>query len=250
MLNVRFWKSKDGGKTYERITTPHGDHHDLWISPENSQRMIVGDDGGAQVTYNGGEGWSTYYNQPTAQFYRVTTDNHFPYRIYGAQQDNSTVRILHRSNGGTIGERDWEPSAGGESGWLAIHAVDQDIVYGGSYDGFLTRLNHKTGERRGVNVWPDNPMGHGAEGMKFRFQWNFPIFFSPHDPNTLYTAGNMLFKTTNEGESWQAISPDLTLNDSSKLGSSGGPITQDNTSIEYYCTIFTALESPHEAGVI
>jgi len=250
VLNVRFWKSKDGGKTFERISTPHGDHHDLWISPENSQRMIVGDDGGAQVTYNGGEGWSTYHNQPTAQFYRVTTDHHFPYRIYGAQQDNSTVRILHRSSDGTIGERDWEPSAGGESGWLAIHAEDQDIVYGGSYDGFLTRVNHKTGERRGVNVWPDNPMGHGAEGMKFRFQWNFPIFFSPHDPNTLYTAGNMLFKTTNEGESWQAISPDLTRNDPTKLGSSGGPITKDNTSIEYYCTIFTALESPHEAGVI
>ncbi|MFQ5750721.1 MAG: WD40/YVTN/BNR-like repeat-containing protein [bacterium] len=250
VLNVRFWRSKDGGKTYERISTPHGDHHDLWIAPEDPQRMIIADDGGAQVTYNGGQGWSTYYNQPTAQFYRVTTDNYFPYRIYGAQQDNSTVRIAHRSGSGGITERDWEPTAGGESGWIAPHAENQDIVYGGSYDGFLTRINHKTGEVRGVNVWPDNPMGHGAEGMKFRFQWSFPILFSAHDPNTLYTAGNILFKSTNAGQSWQAISPDLTRNDPTKLGPSGGPITKDNTSVEYYCTIFTVVESPHEPGVI
>ncbi|MFQ5604879.1 MAG: glycosyl hydrolase [bacterium] len=250
VLNVRFWRSKDGGKTYESIRTPHGDHHDLWIAPESPQRMIVGDDGGAQITYNGGEGWSTYHNQPTAQFYRVTTDNHFPYRIYGAQQDNSTVRIVHRSSSGSIGERDWEPTAGGESGHIAPHPENPDIVYGGSYGGFLTRVNHQTNESRAVNVWPDNPMGHGAEGMKYRFQWNFPIFFSPHDANTLYTAGNVLFKTTNEGQSWQAISPDLTRYDSTKLGPSGGPITKDNTSVEYYATIFAAVESPHEAGVI
>ncbi len=250
VLNVRFWRSKDGGRSFESIPTPHGDHHDLWIAPEDNQRLIVGDDGGAQVTFSGGESWTTYHNQPTAQFYRVTTDDHFPYRIYGAQQDNSTVRIAHRSDGGAITERDWEPTAGGESGWIAPDPKDTDVVYGGSYDGFLVRVNHRTGERRSINVWPDNPMGHGAIDMNPRFQWNFPILFSRHDPNTLYAAGNILFKTTNEGQSWEAISPDLTRNDSTKLGPSGGPITKDNTSVEYYCTIFTVAESVHEPGVI
>ncbi len=250
VLNVQFWRSKDGGKTYEDIDTPHGDHHDLWIAPEDPQRMIVGDDGGAQVSFSGGAEWSTYLNQPTAQFYRVTTDNHFPYRIYGAQQDNSTVRIYHRSSEGGIGERDWEETAGGESGWIAPDPKNNDIVYGGSYGGYLTRVNHKTGELRDVNVWPDNPMGHGAKDWKYRFQWNFPILFSQHDPNVLYAAGNVLFKTTNEGQTWTAISHDLTRNDTTKLGPSGGPITKDNTSVEYYCTIFALAESPLKAGVI
>jgi photosystem II stability/assembly factor-like uncharacterized protein len=250
VVNVGFWRSGDGGKTYQQIRTPHGDHHDLWIDPNDPTRMIVADDGGAQVTFNGGAQWSTYHNQPTAQFYRVTTDNHFPYRIYGAQQDNSTVRILSRSDGFSIDERDWEPTAGGESGHIAPHPKDPDVVYGGSYGGFLMRINHRTGEVRSINVWPDNPIGHGAADLKHRFQWNFPIFFSPHDSNTLYAAGNVLFKTTNEGQSWQAISPDLTRNDKSKQAPSGGPITKDNTSVEYYCTIFAALESPHEKGVL
>ena len=250
ILNVRFWRSKDGGKTYERIGTPHGDHHDLWIAPEDPDRMIIGNDGGAQVTFNGGESWSTYNNQPTAQFYRVTTDNHFPYRIYGAQQDNSTVRISHRSGGRTITEDDWEPTAGGESGRIAPHPENSEIVYGGSYGGDLVRINHETGETRAVNVWPDNPMGHGAKDWKYRFQWNFPILFSNHDSNILYTAGNHLFKTTNEGQSWEIISPDLTRNDTTKMGPSGGPITKDNTSVEYYGTIFTVVESLHERGVI
>ncbi len=250
VLNVQFWRSKDGGKTYEDIDTPHGDHHDLWIAPEDPQRMIVGDDGGAQVSFSGGSEWSTYLNQPTAQFYRVTTDNHFPYRIYGAQQDNSTVRINHRSAEGGIVERDWEESAGGESGWLAPDPKNNDIVYGGSYGGFLTRVNHKTNEVRDVNVWPDNPMGHGAKDWKYRFQWNFPILFSLHDPNVMYAGGNALFKTTNEGQTWTPISHDLTRNDTTKLGPSGGPITKDNTSVEYYCTIFTVAESPLKAGVI
>lgn len=250
VLNVRFWRSKDGGRSFESIRTPHGDHHDLWIDPDDPLRMIVGDDGGAQVSVNGGASWSTYHNQPTAQFYRVTTDNHFPYRIYGAQQDNSTVRILHRSSGRTIDERDWEPTAGGESGWLAPDPDDPEIVYGGSYGGYLTRVNHRTGEVRAVNVWPDNPMGYAAGDLKYRFQWNFPILFSPHDGNTLYAAGNVLFKSTDEGQSWTAISPDLTRADPTTLGSSGGPITQDNTSVEYYATIFAVVESPHEPGVI
>ncbi len=250
VLNVQFHRSGDGGKTFTSNRTPHGDHHDLWIDPNDPMRMAIADDGGAQVTFNRGETWSTYMNQPTAQFYRVTTDNHFPYRIYGAQQDNSTVRIASRTSGGSIGERDWEPTAGGESGHIAPDPTDPDIVYGGSYGGYLTRRNHRTGESRNVHIWPDNPMGHGAGDGKYRFQWNFPIFFSVHDPQTLYAAGNVLFKTTDGGTSWEQISQDLTRNDPSKLGSSGGPITKDNTSVEYYCTIFAAAESLHEPGVI
>lgn len=250
VLNVRYHKSTDGGKTFSSHNAPHGDHHDLWIAPEDPNRMIIGDDGGAQVTYDGGETWSTYHNQPTSQFYRVTTDNHFPYRIYAAQQDNSTVRISHRTDGRYITEDDWESTAGGESAHIAVDPEDNDIVYGGSYDGFLTRLNHKTGTVRAINVWPDNPMGHGAEGMKYRFQWNFPILFSKHNPNRLYTFSQHVHVTENEGQSWDIISPDLTRNDPEKLKSSGGPITQDNTSVEYYCTIFAAQESQITEGLL
>ncbi len=250
VLNVRYHKSSNGGKTFSTYNAPHGDHHDLWIAPENPKRMIIGDDGGAQVTYDGGDTWSTYHNQPTSQFYRVTTDNHFPYRIYAAQQDNSTIRISHRTDGWTITEDDWESTAGGESAHIAIDPEDNDIVYGGSYDGFLTRYNHKRGTVRAINVWPDNPMGHGAEGMKYRFQWNFPIIFSKHNPDRLYTFSQHVHVTENEGQSWEIISPDLTRNDPEKLKSSGGPITQDNTSVEYYCTIFAAQESPITEGLL
>ncbi|MCD2258147.1 VPS10 domain-containing protein [Psychroserpens luteolus] len=250
VLNVRYHKSTDGGKTFSTYNAPHGDHHDLWIAPEDPNRMIIGDDGGAQVTYDGGDTWSTYRNQPTSQFYRVTTDNHFPYRIYVAQQDNSTIRIPHRTDGRSISEDDWESTAGGESAHIAVDPEDNDIVYGGSYDGFLTRVNHKTGTVRAINVWPDNPMGHGAEGMKYRFQWNFPIIFSKHNPDRLYTFSQHVHVTENEGQSWKIISPDLTRNDPEKLKSSGGPITQDNTSVEYYCTIFAAQESPITEGLL
>lgn len=250
VMNVRYHRSKDGGKTFNTFNAPHGDHHDLWIAPEDSKRMIIGDDGGAQISYDAGETWSTYYNQPTAQYYRVTTDNAHPYRIYVAQQDNSTLRVNHRSDDGSIGEDDWEPTAGGESAHIAIDPTDNDIVYGGSYGGFLTRVNHKTGTVRGVNVWPDNPMGYGAEGMKYRFQWNFPIMFSKHDPKKLYTFSQHVHMSTNEGQSWALLSDDLTRNDPAKLVSSGGPITQDNTGVEYYCTIFAANESPLKEGLL
>ncbi|MCH7523444.1 MAG: glycosyl hydrolase [Bacteroidetes bacterium] len=250
VLNVRYHKSTDGGKTFNTYNAPHGDHHDLWIAPEDPNRMIMGDDGGAQVTYDGGKTWSIYHNQPTAQFYRVTTDNHFPYRIYVAQQDNSAIRIPHRTNGRSIGEDDWESTAGGESAHIAVDPENDDIIYGGSYDGFLTRVNHKTGTVRAINVWPDNPMGHGAEDMKYRFQWNFPIIFSKHNTKRLYTFSNQVHVTENEGQSWKIISPDLTRNDPEKLKSSGGPITQDNTSVEYYCTIFAAQESALQEGLL
>ena len=250
VMNVSYHKSTDGGETFTSHNAPHGDHHDLWIAPENSNRMIIGDDGGAQITYDGGETWSTYHNQPTAQFYRVTTDNSFPYRIYAAQQDNSTIRINHRSDGSYIDESDWEPSAGGESAHIAIDPNDNDIVYGGSYGGYLTRVNHKNNSERGINVWPDNPMGYGAEGMKYRFQWNFPVFFSPHNSKKMYAFSNHVHVTENEGQSWEIISPDLTRNVPNKLKSSGGPITQDNTGVEYYCTLFAGGESNIKNGLI
>jgi photosystem II stability/assembly factor-like uncharacterized protein len=250
VMNVSYHKSTDGGRSFESNNAPHGDHHDLWIAPEDNQRMIIADDGGAQTSFDGGENWSTYGNQPTAQFYRVVTDNAFPYRIYAAQQDNSTVRIRHRTSGGSIGERDWEPTAGGESAHIAVDPEDNDIVYGGSYGGFLTRVNHATEQTQGINVYPDNPMGYGAEGMKYRFQWNFPIFFSPHNPDKLYTLSNQVHVSTNGGQSWELKSPDLTRNVPEKLKSSGGPITQDNTGVEYYCTLFAGLESPYEENLL
>lgn len=250
VLNVSFLKSTDGGKTFKSIRTPHGDHHDLWIDPADVNRMIVADDGGAQISFDGGENWSTYENQPTAQFYRVSTDNHFPYRILGAQQDNSTVRILSRSDGGQIGTNDWQETAGSESGYVVADPLNTDIVYGGNYSGYLSRLDHKTGENRAVSVWPDDPLGAGADVAKYRFQWNFPIFFSPHNPKKLYAGGNMLFVTENEGASWTALGGDLTTNDKTRQRSSGGPITKDNTGVEVYCTIFTATESALEKDLL
>ena len=251
VLNVRFHKSRDGGKTFEEIPTPHGDNHDLWIAPDDPGRMIQSNDGGANVSYDGGESWSVQSNQPTAQMYRVSTDNDFPYRLLGGQQDNSAVRIRSRSAfGSAIGERDWEPTAGGESGHIVANPEEPDIVYGGSYGGFLVRLDHRTGNRRIINVWPDNPMGWGAAELKYRFNWNFPLMFSPHDPNTLYAAGNVLFKTNDEGQTWRAISGDLTRNIKQKQQPSGGPITKDNTSVEYYGTIFAIAESLQEPGLL
>jgi len=248
--NVEFMRSRDGGKTFQSINTPHGDHHDLWIDPEDGNRMIVADDGGAQISFDGANNWSSLNNQPTAQFYRVSTDNSFPYRILGAQQDNTTVRIKSRTSGAGISDRDWDITAGSESGYVQADPLNPDVVYGGNYGGYLSRLDHKTGENRAINVWPDNPMGAGADVLKYRFQWNFPFFFSPHNPKRLYAGGNHLFVTENEGQSWETISPDLTTNDKSKQASSGGPITKDNTSVEYYCTIFTMTESPLEKDLL
>lgn len=249
VLNVSFHRSNDGGQTFTTVRTPHGDNHDLWIAPNNPNRMIGGDDGGAHVSTNGGRSW-TEQKQPTAQFYRVALDGDFPYNVYGAQQDNTTVRIASRTTGFGITERDWWPVGGCESGWIAPWPKDSNIVYAGCYGGMISRDDHRTGQQRDISVYPDNPMGYGAESLKYRFQWNFPILFSPHAPNLLYAAGNVLFQTTNEGQSWTAISGDLTRNDKSKMGPSGGPITKDNTSIEYYGTIFTVIESPLKKGLI
>lgn len=250
VMNVSYGVSRDGGKTFELKNAPHGDHHDLWIDPNNNQRMVIADDGGAQVSNDGGENWTTYHNQPTAQFYRVTTDNVFPYRIYGAQQDNSSIRIQHRTSGVNINERHWEPSAGGESAHLAPDPNNPDIVYGGTFKGYMMRMDHSTGQVRSTNVWPDNPAGSGVEVMKYRFNWNYPLFFSPHNPKKLYAGSNVLHVTTNEGQSWDVISPDLTRGEPETLLSSGGPITQDNTGVEFYGNIFSGEESEQEEGVI
>jgi photosystem II stability/assembly factor-like uncharacterized protein len=249
VLNTGFYRSNDGGRTYSGIGVPHGDNHDLWIAPDDPNRMIESNDGGANVSYNGGRSWSEQ-DQPTAQFYRVALDNDFPYHVYGAQQDNSTVRIASRNSEGGIGTSDWYDVGGGESGWIAPSPKDSEIVYAGSYGGLTTRYDHRTGQLRDINPYPNNPMGSGADVLKYRFQWNFPLVFSPHDPNKLYCAANVLFMSTDEGSSWQIISPDLTRNDKTKQGASGGPITKDNTSIEYYSTIFTVMESPVQAGTI
>ncbi|MFN2393602.1 MAG: WD40/YVTN/BNR-like repeat-containing protein, partial [Pyrinomonadaceae bacterium] len=252
VLNVNFHKSADGGRNFTTIGVPHGDNHDLWIAPDNANRMIESNDGGANVSSDGGKTW-TEQDQATAQFYRVAVDNDFPYNIYGAQQDNSTVKIPSRTADFNINETHWYDVGGGESGWIAPHPENSDIVFAGSYGGYLTRYDHRTKQLRTVNVYPENPMGAGAEAMKYRFQWNYPILFSPHKTDgkfPLYAAGNILFRSMDEGQSWQAISPDLTRNDKSKQGTSGGPVTQDNTSVEYYCTIFTVAESPITQGVI
>jgi photosystem II stability/assembly factor-like uncharacterized protein len=248
--NVNFNVSRDGGRTFTTLRTPHGDHHDLWIDPKDGKRMVVADDGGAQVSFDGGQNWSTMMNQPTAQIYRVGVDNAFPYRIMSGQQDNSAFRIRSRTYGSAITEADMENTAGSESGYVVADPLDPEITYGGNYMGLLERLNHKTGESRMINIWPIDNMGAGAEAARYRFQWNFPIFFSPHNPKRLYAGGNHLFVSENEGRSWDMISPDLTTNDKSKQGPSGGPITKDNTSVEYYCTIFTATESAYEKDLL
>jgi photosystem II stability/assembly factor-like uncharacterized protein len=249
VLNTGVYRSNDGGRTYTTISTPHGDNHDLWIDPNDPNRMIESNDGGAVVSTNGGRVWTTENNQPTAQFYRVALDNDFPYHAYGAQQDNTTVRTATRGRGG-ITERDWYDVGGGESGWIAPDPRNSNVVYAGSYGNLITRFDAFTGVQRNINPWPDNPMGHPASDLKYRFQWSFPLLISPHDPKVIYAGANVLFKSTDEGQSWEAISKDLTRDDKSRQGSSGGPITKDNTSIEYYCTIFTVNESPITKGLI
>lgn len=245
VMNVSYGVSKDGGKTFELKNAPHGDHHDLWIDPNNNQRMAIADDGGAQISNDGGENWTTYHNQPTAQFYRVTTDNAFPYNILGAQQDNTSVRIPHRTSGTSITESDWTALSIGESAHLAPDPTNPNIIYGSDYKGYMSMQNLDNGQERSTNVWPDLPAGSGVEVMKYRFNWNYPLVFSHHDPKKLYAGSNYLHVTTNGGQSWQTISPDLTRGEPETLKSSGGPITQDNTGAEYYANIFVIAESPY-----
>ncbi|GAC1477211.1 MAG: hypothetical protein NVS1B4_19490 [Gemmatimonadaceae bacterium] len=250
VLNLGTWRSIDGGTSFTRIRVPHGDCHMLWIDPRDNTRMIEAADGGATVSFDRGESWSSIYNQPTAQFYHITTDNQFPYRIYGAQQDNSTVSIASRGRDGVIQREDFHAVGGGESGYIAPDPRDPNIVYAGTYMGTLTRYDHRTTQVRDVSVWLNNYDGIAARDVPHRFQWTFPILFSPHDATTLYTAANRVFKTTNGGERWTAISPDLTRHDPATLGPVGGPITRDMTGTEWYATIFALAESPVAAGTL
>jgi photosystem II stability/assembly factor-like uncharacterized protein len=214
VLNYQTWKSTDGGRTFSQVTTPHGDNHDLWIDPRNPQRMIEGNDGGACVTFNGGDSWSTIYNQLTAQFYHVATDNQFPYRVYGTQQDNTAISVPSRTNKGTIPWGDCYTVGTSESGYIAVHPTNPHTVFSGAVGsspgggGNLLRYDHSNGQIRIVTVWPELTTGYGARDMKYRFQWTYPILFSPHDPTVLYVAGNIIFRSTDQGNSWEPISPD------------------------------------------
>ena len=255
ILNYQCWKSIDGGKTFTQVTTPHGDNHDLWIDPRNPQRMIEGNDGGACVSYNGGNSWSTIYNQLTAQFYHVATDNQYPYRLYGTQQDNTAISVPSRTPQGTIPWGDCYVVGTSESGYIAVHPNNPNIVVSGAIGsspgggGNLLYYDHSTGQIRIITVWPEINTGYGAQAMKYRFAWTYPILFSPHDPNVLYVTGNVVFRSPDLGSSWEAISPDLTRHDPNTLEASGGPITKDTSGAETYATIFAFVESPHQPGV-
>jgi hypothetical protein len=224
--------------------------HDLWINPENPDFMVVANDGGAQVSLNAGESWSTLLNQPTAELYRVITDNRFPYRVYAAQQDNSTISLPSRSSGGLTPYEEWFGVGGCESGHIAVDPQDPDIYYAGCYNGVLDRTNRRTGESRNVMPAPVLVDGVAPKDLDDRFQWNFPIVFSPHDPNTLYATSQRVLKSTDQGMSWQPISPDLTTNDTTKQELPGGPLQHDHTSVEVYTTIFSFAESPHAPEVL
>ena len=243
VLNTGMFRSTDGGRTFGLLPAPHGDHHGLWIDPDNPDHLINGNDGGATVSLDGGRTWSTQYNQPTAQFYHVITDNRWPYYIYGAQQDNSTIAIKSYDDDGVIGRQDWYPVGGGESGYIAPYPTDPNITFANA-EAFTSRFDKRTEQVVDISVWPLDVSGNGAEKLLHRFNWTSPLMISPHDPNTLYTAMEMVFKSTNAGQSWTAISGDLTRNDKSKQKPSGGPITLDITSVEYYDTIFALAESP------
>ena len=256
VMNLKAWRSTDGGRSFDEMTMPHGDNHDLWIDLENTQRMIQGNDGGACVTFNGGGTWSSIYNQPTSQFYHIAVDNRFPYRIYATQQDNSAISSPSRSLKGPIRWSDCYPCGNAESGHVAVRPDNPNIVYTGAIGSSpgggdsLLRYDRETGQVRIISIWPEASYGLGVGELKYRFQWTYPIVISPHDPGVMYACANVVFRSENEGSSWETISPDLTRNDRSKMERSGGPLTGDMTGVEHYGTIFAFAESPHEPGVL
>ena len=255
VLDTGAFRSTNGGKDFELLPAPHGDHHALWIDPRNPQRLINGNDGGATISVDGGKSWTQEDNQPTAQFYHVAIDNHWPYRVYGAQQDNSTIAIASRNTAypdeaGVIGRQDWYAVGGGESGYIAPDPRDPELVYANADSGQMTRYDHRTDNLRDVSVYPLDVSGNGAERLEYRLQWTEPVFVSPHDSNVVYTAAQFVLKSPDQGRSWQKISPDLTRNDKNKQHPSGGPITLDITSVEYYDTIFALAESPLQKGLL
>ena len=258
ILNLQVWKSTDGGKTFFAVPTAHGDNHALWIDPNNSNRMIEGNDGGACVTFDGGRSWSSILNQPTAQFYHVVADDQTPYNVYGSQQDNWAMRLPSIDFEGAISWKDYVEPGGGESGYIAIGRKPPYTVFGGGIGtgpghGRLIAWNPQTGQKRNVTVWPEvhsaSVAGVGASALKYRFQWTFPVEVSQHDADVVYICSNHIHRSTDEGATWEVISPDLTRNDPDRQGPSGGPITADNSGAEIYCTIFAFRESPYEPGV-
>jgi photosystem II stability/assembly factor-like uncharacterized protein len=249
VLNAPMLRSIDGGRTFEPVQVGHGDTHDLWIDPDEPDRMILGDDGGGEITTNGGDTWSTLRNQPTAQFYRVATDNRFPYHIYGGQQDNSAIGIPSASPGGIAWE-DFYSVSGCESAYLAFDPDDPQYVYGGCYQGLIDVWNRRTGESKPIMAYPYLGLGTYPVDQRYRFNWNAPIVSSPHDPGVIYHAGNVVLKTSDQGHSWQEISPDLTRDDEEKQGAGGGPITNEGAGGENYNTIMYLAPSPHEPGVL
>jgi photosystem II stability/assembly factor-like uncharacterized protein len=248
--NTGLFRSGDGGKSFDLVPAPHGDHHGLWIDPRDPRHLIEGSDGGASVSVDGGRTWTQPYNQPTAQFYHVAIDNHWPYRLYGAQQDNSTIAISSRDDDGVIGRQDWYPIGGGESGYIAPDPNDPEIIYANDNSGILTRYDHRTNNLRDASIYPLDVSGNGAENLKFRHGWTEPVLVSRYDSNVLYTATQFVMKSADQGRSWKSISPDLTRNDKSKQKPSGGPITLDITSVEYFDTVFTVAESPRQRGLL
>ncbi|HEV8385209.1 MAG TPA: hypothetical protein VGQ11_10095, partial [Candidatus Acidoferrales bacterium] len=250
VLNTSLYRSTDGGKNFSPVGgIPHGDHHSLWIDPNNPKRMINSNDGGATISVDGGVTWSRQDNQPTAQFYHVSVDNMYPYNLYGSQQDNSSMRIQSRSDKNGIGRAEWDPVGGGEAGYVSA-TPDGNVVYAGEYFGILTRYDRRTGQAQNVSVWPDDTDGWEAAPLKYRFNWTQPIHVSKHDPNVVYYTGNVVFKSATGGMSWQEISADLTRNDKSKQGRSGGPITDENISIETYNVVFSFAESPIQKDLL
>ena len=249
VLNTGLFRSVDGGKSFTLLPARHGDHHGLWIDPENPQRIANANDGGASISTDSGKTWTTQNNQPTAQFYHVAVDNAFPYHIYGAQQDNSNVGIASRTDSGVIGREDWFQAGGGECGFVLPDPRDWHIIYSNN-EGYLTRYDKNKEQASDASVWPVDNSGHGAVDLKHRFQWISPLVLSPHNPDTIYTAAECVFKSTDQGNSWTPISGDLTRNDKSKQQPSGGPLTNDITSVEYYDTIFALAESPKQKGML
>ncbi len=249
VMNVEFWKSTNGGNSFSKVPQEHGDNHDMWINPDDPNNFIIGDDGSAAITFNGSKTWSKEA-LPTSQFYHVNLDNDFPYNVYGAQQDWGSIRIASRTTNGDIGIHDWYGVAGGEAGYIVPNPTNPDVTYGGEYDGLFSKYTKSTDQYQVISPYPESSLGDGACMRKYRFQWTYPIMISPLDPKAIYVTSQMVHKTTNEGQSWEIISPDLTRNESEMQCSSGGPITKDNTGAETFPDIFAFAPSPLKAGLL
>ncbi len=250
VANTGLWRSTDGGKSFDFIRVPHGDNHDLWINPDDPDVMINANDGGSNVSYNGGRSWSTQANQPTAEMYRVTVDDQFPYRVYGCQQDNSCVSLPSRTSSSGIARHDWYVIGGCESGHVAVDPRNPKITYSGCYGGQISRYDHDTDQEREITTYPQLAVGQAAKDLRYRFQWNAPIRLSPHDPSVLYHASQYVHRSRDEGHSWEIISPDLTHAEPHTLDYAGEPITRDNTGVEVYATVFALEESAQTPGLL